>query len=111
MGPFVLEVAIGAKPVDNVKALILLSHGIGGSELGHSVLAQALARISKHCMAEGSEDPIFCSVGRPGVAVPPPPGASSTLRVLRVRAIVAMPAAGVPLTAESLASVRPACPS
>jgi predicted dienelactone hydrolase len=44
MGPFTLEVAIGAKPVDKVKALILLSHGIGGSELGHSVLAQALAR-------------------------------------------------------------------
>ncbi len=44
MGPFTLEVAIGAKPVDKVKALILLSHGIGGSELGHSILAQALAR-------------------------------------------------------------------
>ena len=44
MGPFTLKVAIGAKPVDKVKALILLSHGIGGSELGHSVLAQALAR-------------------------------------------------------------------
>ena len=44
MGPFALDVAIGAKPVDKVKALILLSHGIGGSELGHSVLAQALAR-------------------------------------------------------------------
>jgi predicted dienelactone hydrolase len=44
MGPFALDVAIGGKPVDNVKALILLSHGIGGSELGHSVLAQALAR-------------------------------------------------------------------
>ena len=44
MGPFTLDVAIGGKPVDKVKALILLSHGIGGSELGHSVLAQALAR-------------------------------------------------------------------
>ena len=44
MGPFALDVAIGAKPVDQVKALILLSHGIGGSELGHSFLAQALAR-------------------------------------------------------------------
>ena len=38
------DVAIGRKPVDKVKALILLSYGIGGSELGHSVLAQALAR-------------------------------------------------------------------
>ena len=44
MGPFALNAAIGGKPVDKVKALILLSHGIGGSELGHSVLAQALAR-------------------------------------------------------------------
>ncbi|NBS96207.1 MAG: dienelactone hydrolase [Betaproteobacteria bacterium] len=44
MGPFTLNVAIAAKPIDEVKALILLSHGIGGSELGHSVLAQALAR-------------------------------------------------------------------
>jgi len=44
MGPFALDVAIGGKPVDKVKGLILLSHGIGGSELGHSVLAQALAR-------------------------------------------------------------------
>lgn len=44
MGPFGLEVAIGGKPVDKVKALILLSHGISGTETGHSVLAQALAR-------------------------------------------------------------------
>ncbi len=44
MGPFSLDVAIGGKPIDKVKALILLSHGIGGTETGHSVLAQALAR-------------------------------------------------------------------
>lgn len=44
MGPFTINAAIGGQPVDQVKALILLSHGIGGSELGHSVLAQALAR-------------------------------------------------------------------
>jgi predicted dienelactone hydrolase len=44
MGPFTLNVAIGGKPVDQVKALILLSHGISGSETGNSVLAQALAR-------------------------------------------------------------------
>ena len=44
MGPFSVNAAIGGKPVDKVKALILLSHGIGGSELGHSALAQALAR-------------------------------------------------------------------
>jgi len=44
MGPFSVDAAIGGKPVDKVKALILLSHGIGGTELGHSSLAQALAR-------------------------------------------------------------------
>ena len=44
MGPFTVDVAIGGKPVDKVKALILLSHGISGTELGHSALAQALAR-------------------------------------------------------------------
>jgi predicted dienelactone hydrolase len=44
MGPFALDVAIGGKPVEKIKALILLSHGIGGSELAHSTLAQALAR-------------------------------------------------------------------
>lgn len=44
MGPFTLDVAIGGAPVDQVKGLILLSHGIGGSELGHATLAQALAR-------------------------------------------------------------------
>ncbi len=44
MGPFSIDAAIGGKPVDKVKALILLSHGISGTELGHSVLAQALAR-------------------------------------------------------------------
>ena len=43
MGPFALDIAIGGKPVDKVKALILLSHGISGTELGHSTLAQALA--------------------------------------------------------------------
>ena len=194
MGPFALDVAIGGKPVDKVKALILLSHGIGGSELGHSVLAQALARngylvaalrhpgdnwqdrslieksperyfderprqasrvidailadpawkdriatdgrgprvgalghsaggytvlalagarpdlsrMRKHCQAEAFEDPIFCGVGRSGVAMPPLPAATSSLEDERVRAIVAMAPAGVPLTAESLATVRPA---
>ncbi len=44
MGPFSVDAAIGGKPVDKVKALILLSHGISGTETGHSVLAQALAR-------------------------------------------------------------------
>ena len=194
MGPFALDVAIGGKPVDKVKALILLSHGISGTELGHSTLAQALAsngylvaalrhpgdnyqdrsllekgperyfderprqasrvidailanpawkdriatdsqgprvgalghsaggytvlalagarpdlsRIRKHCQAEGSEDPIFCSIGRSGDATPPPPAAMPSLTDERVRAIVAMAPTGVLLTAESLAAVRSA---
>jgi predicted dienelactone hydrolase len=44
MGPYSPSVAIGGKPVDKVKALILLSHGLSGTELGHTSLAQALAR-------------------------------------------------------------------
>ena len=194
MGPFAINAAIGGKPADKVKALILLSHGIGGSELGHSALAQALARngylvaalrhpgdnwqdrslieksperyfderprqasrvidwvladpmwkdriatdsqgprvgalghsaggytvlalagarpdlsrMRKHCQAEASEDPIFCGVGRSAAAMPPSPAASASLRDERVRAIVAMAPAGVALTAESLATVRPA---
>jgi predicted dienelactone hydrolase len=43
MGPLTLHVAMRAEPDPSVKGLILLSHGTGGSELGHSTLAQALA--------------------------------------------------------------------
>jgi predicted dienelactone hydrolase len=194
MGPFSIDAAIGGKPVDKVKALILLSHGNAGTELGHSVLAQALARngylvaalrhpgdnyldrslletsperyfderprqasrvidailadpawkariaidsqgplvgalghsaggytvlalagakpdlsrMRKHCLDDASEDPIFCGMGRPGVAPPPSPTATLSLRDERVRAIVAMSPAAVLFTAESLATVRPA---
>jgi predicted dienelactone hydrolase len=197
MGPFSVHAAIGGKPVDKVKALILLSHGNAGTELGHSVLAQGLARngylvaalrhpgdnwqdralletsperyfderprqasrvidailadpawkariaadsqgplvgalghsaggytvlalagarpdlsrMRMHCLAESSEDPIFCSMGRAGAAAPPMPtlpAATLSLKDERVRAVVAMSPAGVLLTAESLASVRPA---
>ena len=62
----------------------------------------------KHCLAEASEDPIFCGMGRPGVAMPPSSAATPSLEDERVRAIVAMAPAGVVLTAESLATVRPA---
>jgi predicted dienelactone hydrolase len=44
MGPLVLNVALQAAPEPTVKGLILLSHGTGGSEIGHSRLAEALAR-------------------------------------------------------------------
>lgn len=193
MGPFTINAAIGAKPVDKVKALILLSHGNAGTELGHSTLAQALAqdgylvaalrhpgdnwqdrslieksperyfderarqasrvidailadpawkdriatdsqghrvgalghsaggttvlalagarpdlsRMRKHCQAEASEDPIFCAAGR-SAGTMALPAAPPSLRDDRVRAVVAMAPAGVPLTAESLATVRPA---
>ena len=194
MGPFTLEVAIGGKPIDKVKALVLLSHGNAGTELGHSALAQALARsgylvaalrhpgdnwqdqsllaqsperyfderprqasrvidalladpawkdrittdnrgprvvalghsaggytvlalagarpdlsrMRKHCQVEASNDPVFCSMGRAAEAAPPSPAAALSLKDERVRAIVAMSPAGVLLTAESLATVRPA---
>lgn len=194
MGPFTVDVAIGGKPADKVKALILLSHGNAGTELGHSVLAQALARngylvaalrhpgdnwqdrsllqksperyfderprqasrvidailadpawkgriatdsqgplvgalghsaggytvlalagakpdmarMRKHCLDEASEDPIFCGMSRSAQTTPPMPAATLSLKDDRVRAIVAMAPAGVLLTAESLAAVRPA---
>lgn len=44
MGPFTVNAAIGAPADVRVKGLIILSHGTGGSELGHSSLAEALAR-------------------------------------------------------------------
>lgn len=43
MGPFVVNAALQARPEPSVKGLIMLSHGTGGSELGHSRLAEALA--------------------------------------------------------------------
>lgn len=44
MGPFTPRVAIDAAPEPSVKGLIVWSHGTGGSELGHSSLAEGLAR-------------------------------------------------------------------
>jgi predicted dienelactone hydrolase len=44
MGPFSVTAAIGAEPEASVNGLIVLSHGTGGTELGHSSLAEALAR-------------------------------------------------------------------
>ena len=44
MGPFTQRVAMGGKPEDKVKGLILLSHGTGGTEVGHTSLAEGLAR-------------------------------------------------------------------
>lgn len=44
MGPFTVNVAIQAPPNEKVRGLIVVSHGTGGSELGHSSLAEALAK-------------------------------------------------------------------
>ena len=44
MGPFAVTAAMQAEPEATVKGLIVLSHGTGGTELGHTSLAEALAR-------------------------------------------------------------------
>jgi predicted dienelactone hydrolase len=86
---------------------------LGHSAGGYTVLALGgaradLSRIRKHCLAEASEDPIFCGMGRSGGAVPPTLAATPSLEDARVRAIVAMAPLGAPITAESLATVRSA---
>jgi predicted dienelactone hydrolase len=43
MGPFTVRVAVQAPPDAAFKGLIILSHGTGGAELGHSSLAEGLA--------------------------------------------------------------------
>jgi predicted dienelactone hydrolase len=43
MGPFTVNAALYGKPEATVRGLIMISHGTGGSELGHSRLAEALA--------------------------------------------------------------------
>ncbi len=43
MGPFTVNAALRADPEPGIKGLILVSHRLGGSELGHSRLAEALA--------------------------------------------------------------------
>jgi predicted dienelactone hydrolase len=44
MGPFTAQVAIQAPLDATFKGLIILSHGTGGTELGHSSLAEVLAQ-------------------------------------------------------------------
>jgi predicted dienelactone hydrolase len=44
MGPYAPNIAVQGPPEATVKGLIVLSHGTGGSELGQSSLAEALAR-------------------------------------------------------------------
>ena len=44
LGPYSLDAAMRATPAEKLKGLILLSHGTGGSELGHHNLATSLAR-------------------------------------------------------------------
>ena len=44
MGPFRFSAALGAPPSAGRFPLVVISHGTGGSELGHAWLAEALAR-------------------------------------------------------------------
>jgi len=44
LGPFAAHVAAGAAPDPRVKALIIMSHGNAGTEVGQTSLAEALAR-------------------------------------------------------------------
>ena len=44
MGPFTVHAAMQAPPEARFKGLIVVSHGTGGSELGHTSLAEALAQ-------------------------------------------------------------------
>jgi predicted dienelactone hydrolase len=86
---------------------------LGHSAGGYTVLALAgarpdLSRIREHCRARASEDPIFCGMGRSDAALAPLPAAAPSLVDERVRAVVAMAPVGVPLSAESLATVRAA---
>ena len=134
MGPFTVNVAIHGAPEPTVKGLIVLSHGTGGSELGHTSLAEALARVlghsaggytvlalaggqadlsrmATHCQAHRADDPIFCGTRTmPAAASAPAPAttevAPQSLTDTRVRAVVAMAPLGVMFTAASLASVR-----
>ena len=44
MGPFRVEAAINAEPLEHARGLLLFSHGLGGSEIGQGRIAEALAR-------------------------------------------------------------------
>ena len=44
LGPFTIHVAPEGPPEATTRGLIVFSHGTGGSELAHSILAEALAR-------------------------------------------------------------------
>ncbi len=95
MGPFTQRVAMGGKPEDKVKGLILLSHGTGGTEVGHTSLAEGLAR-QGYLVARPADNPA-------------PTTGSAAARQLadaRVRAVLAMAPVGAVLSAESFADVK-----
>lgn len=89
---------------------------IGHSAGGYTVLALAggqpeMSRISAHCQAHSSEDPIFCGVVQAGqsttstvttTTIQPIPPLTDT----RVRAVVALSPLGVVFSPESLAKIR-----
>jgi predicted dienelactone hydrolase len=81
---------------------------LGHSAGGYTVMALAggqvdLSRITMHCQADRTEDPIFCGMGRAGS--PPDVSLIPPATDKRVRAVVAMAPMGVAFTAQSLASV------
>jgi predicted dienelactone hydrolase len=70
MGPFPPEVAMRAEPDAQVKGLIVLSHGTGGSALGRSRLAVALAGAGYLVAAlrhtgDNDQDTSLLACGRP----------------------------------------------
>ena len=87
---------------------------LGHSAGGYTVLALAggepdPARLRQHCLKEGAEDPIFCSMGRRTPESAPaaaPAPQSATLKDPRVRAVAALSPVSVLFTADSLAAVR-----
>ncbi len=89
---------------------------IGHSAGGYTVLALAggeldLPRISAHCQAQRSDDPIFCGMVQPGqpATVPSVTTTQSSMPSLsdaRVRAVAALSPLGVVFSAGSLAKIR-----
>lgn len=67
-GPFTLKAALGAKPTAGRHPLVLISHGNGGTDLGHAWLAETLATAGHVVVAirhPGSNYQDMSAKGRP----------------------------------------------
>jgi predicted dienelactone hydrolase len=67
-GPFNLKAALGAKPTPGRHPLVLISHGNGGTEIGHAWLAETLATAGYVVVAirhPGSNYQDMSATGRP----------------------------------------------